>query len=102
MAVEKDGSASTQSYESISFQKLLNRAQVLLGINMIVIQLERTVTTETNAEESLVINGSTESTVFIMIKYPYNWQHRGNYKAQEFHEINMTCLRNTRMLVLQQ
>lgn len=48
MAVEKAGRGSTQLPSTIGFQNLSKCAQVVLGQCMIVVQLERTVTTVTD------------------------------------------------------
>lgn len=55
MTVERDGGGWTDWPDDIGFQNSFNRAQVLLGQNMIVAQPGRTVTTDKHEEESLVI-----------------------------------------------
>lgn len=59
-----DGSGSVQFPDDIGCQNIFDRVQVLSGPKIIVTQQGTTVTTETNEEDSFVINPFSGSTVF--------------------------------------
>lgn len=59
MAIQKKGSRSIQLPNYIDYQNVFCGAQILFwSQSMIVVEQERTVTAETNEEDSLVMNRS--------------------------------------------
>lgn len=101
-AVKKDVNDPTQLPDVRGFQNLLDRAQLLLGYGRTVAEREIAVATESNEAESLVISRSTGSSVLKDYQKPLNLQLRKTYKAQALQEVFMICLKQKRLLALQQ
>lgn len=101
-AKEEEGSGSTQLHDDIGFPNLSDTAQLLLGHNMIMVRLERTVGTKTNEKESLVIGRSTGTTVFKMMMNLKNLEELKRLQSPSFPSGIVLCMIHKGMLILQQ